>query len=156
MADPRKSHSLRLALRRWRGEALTLAVGVAVVLSAAALGCGGSDEDGAGSAPPQPPEPLTPAERATVIRAEREVGSFCRQVARALVGERSRLTQAEVDRVFGAIDRFAAIAREKPGAELQAGTDVRLALGDIAENLEGSNCYQPLVDHIDEALATIR
>ncbi len=38
---------------------------------------------------------------------------------------------------------------------MPGGTTPRLALGDIAENLEGTNCDPRLVAQIDEALATL-
>ena len=60
------------------------------------------------------------------------------------------------EKVNASLDQLAALAaeqaRRRPGP---TGTSPRLALGDIAENLEGTNCDSRLVARIDEALAAI-
>ena len=51
--------------------------------------------------------------------------------------------------------RLAALAAQAPEAGTPDGTTPRLALGDIAENLEGTNCDSRLVARIDEALGSL-
>jgi hypothetical protein len=130
------------------------ALAAALVLA----GCGGSEEDRRGSTTPSrlAPQPLAPVETAEVNRLHETINAYCVGVARFLAGERAAPTRAELDRAIEAVDKFAALAREKPSATLPSGADLRLALGDLAEGLEGSNCSTELVRRIDEALATIQ
>jgi hypothetical protein len=128
----------------------------AALISAAAIatvlfGCGGSEE------PPVTPttaQPLTAPEIAVVQDSQRAVYGYCAKVGRYLAGETRPPTAADLNEATDAIDEIASLAREKPGAMLPSGADLRLALGDIAEDLQGSNCSAELVRRIDEALAT--
>ena len=134
---------------------LTLLGAIAAALALAA--CGGSEGDG-GESPEtrEVPRQLTPEETAEVSRLQETVNDYCVGVARYLAGERAAPTGAELDRATEAVDKFAAMARENPSATLPSGADLRLALGDLAEDLEGSNCSAELVRRIDEELATIQ
>jgi hypothetical protein len=132
----------------------------AVALIALALSaCGSSDRDETGSQRPvttetfAPAQPLTRAKRAKIESAVGEVDHYCRQVARYFAGERGEPSLAELNEALAAIDRIGAVARRQPYAQLRPGVDVRLALGDLAENLEGSNCSPELVARADQALA---
>ena len=132
------------------------------VLAAALVlgGCGGdgdsaSPETAAGPAPvPTVSEsrPLTPAEIRVITRAQRRVAAYCRRLGRSLGGGGRPPTEADLNRAIAELDRLAALAGRAPTAETIDGTTPRLALGDIAENLEGTNCDTRLVAHIDAAL----
>lgn len=81
------------------------------------------------------------------------VQEHCAIVARYLAGRRAPPTAEEFERVVAALDRLAERAELSPQATIADGSTPRLALGDIAEDLEGSNCDSRLVDRIDTALA---
>jgi hypothetical protein len=137
---------------------------IAAALSAVAIaGCGDSDsaseEGDAGDVARAPTE--TAPEIAEVLReppgrvverAQREVAGYCRLVASALGGGKGP-TPRDYERVTSAIDELASLAAQRPEATTPLGTTPRLALGDLAENLEGTNCDARLVEQIDEALA---
>jgi hypothetical protein len=73
-----------------------------------------------------------------------------------LARKRGAPTQRETGRAYEAVDRLAVIARAKPAAtHPQSGRTVRELLGDVAEDLEGSNCAQNVVQRIDQARATL-
>ena len=127
---------------------------------AAPLGCGDSNGENPMTSTgaitvSQPPVRLTELERATVRRMEDRVQGYCRRAARALAGEARAPTIAQLNEVTSAIDEVGRLAREKPTATLPSGAEVSLALGDVAENLEGSNCSPSLVAHIDQTLADL-
>jgi hypothetical protein len=140
----------------------------AVLLCGLALAaCGGSEQEpetagqetagtAAGPLAPDPagPRPLSPAGIRVMQRAREEVSAYCGRVARALA-EGEGPTAADFERVTAALDRLGTLAAQQPGAEAEHGTTPRLALGDIAENLEGTNCDPRLVARIDEALAEL-
>jgi hypothetical protein len=98
--------------------------------------------------------PLSAGEIAVIRRAQEAVGAYCAKVARGLA-EGDAPTQRDFDRVTRPLDELAELASHRPGAEAPDGATPRLALGDIAENLEGTNCDPRLVARIDEALATL-
>jgi hypothetical protein len=131
-----------------RAKSALVSATVIAVLS----GCGGSDETAVVTHTTA--EPLTAAEIAAVQELQQTVQGYCAEVRRYLAGERGPPTPFEFGEAAHAIDEFAALAREKPGATIPSGVDLRLALGDLAEGLEGSNCSDELVRRIDEALAT--
>lgn len=113
-------------------------------------GCGDDDSS------PARPERLSAREQSTVRGAQFQIRSYCRQVALYLARRRDAPTQAETGRAYDAVDRLAVIAHDKPAAALPlVGRTVRELLGDIAEDLEGSNCADNVVRRIDQALATL-
>jgi hypothetical protein len=65
------------------------------------------------------------------------------------------LADVDARRVNAALNELIELARAKPEAPAPAGGSVRLALGDIAENLEGTNCDPRLVERIDAVLADL-
>ena len=125
-----------------------------IVLALATAGCG--DEDGASetSVATAAPSRLTTEEVALIHQTERAVGRYCRQVAAALARGGAPHPESFM-RVTASLERLATLADAKPESEGPGGTSPRLALGDIAENLEGTNCDSRLVARIDEALAQI-
>jgi len=98
---------------------------------------------------------LTGAEQALVTRSERAVQRYCGKLALSLTGRRKPPSPAEQGRAFAATNRLIELARRKPAATGETGVEMGLLLGDLAEDLEGSNCDPLLVQRIDEALATL-
>jgi hypothetical protein len=127
-----------------------------LVLGVLALsGCGGGSSD---SRPPEPARsngPLTRRETRLVQESEQAVETYCRQIAARLSGRRGRLSTAEQAPAFDAVERLVELGRAKPGAQVRPGIDVRTAIGDLAENLEGSNCDSRLLERLDQGLATL-
>jgi hypothetical protein len=134
--------------------ALAAGVGMSVVAIAS---CGDGSSPGttgttpAGSAAKR----LTAAEQALVTRSDRTVGRYCGRLALSLTGQRRPTSAEEQSRAFAATDHLIELASEKPAARVDTGVDMGLFLGDLAENLEGSNCDSRLVERIDQALATL-
>jgi hypothetical protein len=130
-----------------------------VVLCAAALaGCGdsgsSSGDEETSSVETTTVEQVSGPPARVIRRAQTAVDTYCRRVAEAL-GEGRGPTPADFERVSSAIDQLVALAAQRPQATDPIGTTPRLALGDIAENLEGANCDPRLVERIDAALATL-
>ena len=121
-------------------------------------GCGGDSAGPETTTAPAPvptvseSRPLAPAEIRVIIWAQRRVAAYCRRFSRSLGEGGGPPTEADLERVIAALDRLATLAERAPTAETIDGTTARLALGDIAENLEGTNCAPQLVAHIDAAL----
>jgi hypothetical protein len=135
--------------------ALATAVGLSLV-AIASCGDGGSLET-AGTTPPTgaAAKRLTAGEQALVTRSDRTVERYCGRLALSLTGRRRPPSAEEQVRAFAATDRLIELARRKPAAPLETGLEMRLFLGDLAEDLEGSNCDPRLVERIDQALATL-
>ncbi|MEK6272328.1 MAG: hypothetical protein AABM42_06740 [Actinomycetota bacterium] len=119
--------------------------------------CGNGDSPGtAGTTPTgSAAKRLTADEQALVTRSDRTVGRYCGHLVLSLTGQSKPPSAEEQGRAFAATDRLIELAREKPAAPLKTGLDMGLFLGDLAEDLEGSNCDQRLVERIDQALATL-
>jgi hypothetical protein len=113
-------------------------------LALAVASCGGDGSSGNGS--------LTAAERARVAQAERQINSYCASLALALRRGRPAAT-VETGPAFAAVDELSALARMKPDAVAARRRTTRELLGDIAEDLEGSNCSPPLLARIGQVLA---
>jgi hypothetical protein len=126
----------------------------ALLLAAAALtgaaGCGG------GAAPaPEPAPALAAEERRAVAAYDARISAHCVRVSRALVDPRQGPTPEQARDAFAAADALAALAARKPDAELDVNQDLRLFLGDVLENLEGSNCDPRMRARLAEALRAI-
>ena len=80
------------------------------------------------------------------------MGRYCARIA-----ERGGAPPSarEFERVTGALDELAELASRRPNDVDPSGASAELALGDLAENLEGSNCDSRLVERIDEQLAAL-
>jgi hypothetical protein len=133
--------------------ALAAAVGLSLV-AVASCGDGGSPKT-ASTPDGENSKRLTPAEQARVNRSERTVQRYCGKLALSLTGQRRPPSVQEQARAFAATDDLIELARSKPAAPVESGADMRLFLGDLAEDLEGANCDQRLVQMIDLALATL-
>ena len=134
--------------------AVAAAVGLSVIAIAS---CGdGESPQTAGTTPTGvAARRLTSGEQALVARSDRTVQRYCGKLALSLTGQERPPSAEEASRAFAATDRLIELVREKPVARVQPGVDTELFLGDLAENLEGSNCDPRLVGRIDEALATL-
>ena len=115
-----------------------------------ACGGGGGDSGGATNAVPKR---LTEGEIQQVRRSQRAIVAYCNQFARSALSGRGAPSEGAQERAFGAVDSLIALARSKPGASYRTGVDMRVLLGDTAEDLEGSNCDERLVARLDQALA---
>jgi hypothetical protein len=134
--------------------ALIVVVGVALV-AIASCGDGGSPDAGSTTSTSAAPQRLTAAEQALVTRSEQAVQRYCGKLALSLTGQGKPPSAEEQSRAFVATDRLIELANEKPAAPLDTGLEMGLFLGDLAEDLEGSNCDSRLVERIDQALATL-
>ena len=137
---------------------MRLALATAVGLSLLAVAsCGDGDSSGAagttfaGAAAKR----LTADQQAVVTRSDRTVERYCGKLALSLTGQSKPPSASEQGRAFAATDRLIELARRKPAAPLETGLEMELFLGDLAEDLEGSNCDSRLVERIDQALATL-
>jgi hypothetical protein len=123
---------------------------LAVAATAAALGgCGENRQEPVTVA--EPPR-LAPADARRILKVRERVRDYCDRVSDYLAGRRGPPTGAELAAVSRQLDRLAALARAHPSAVNESGVSARLALGDIAEDLEGTNCDDRLVRRIDRVL----
>jgi hypothetical protein len=128
---------------------------VSVVCVIAGCGDGESTESATTTTAGSGAKRLTGAEQALVTRSDRAVERYCGRLALAVTGQGRPPSAQEQSRAFAATDRLIELARRKPGAPLDTGLQMGLFLGDLAEDLEGSNCDPRLVQRIDQALATL-
>jgi hypothetical protein len=112
-------------------------------------GCGGS------SGEKNSPQRLSLEERSEVVRSQRAIRSYCRLVGLFLVGRHGPPTQAESERVRDAAAKLIESARAKPQAEYREQETMRQLLGDIAEDLEGTNCSSALVAQLQQGLRSL-
>jgi hypothetical protein len=132
---------------------LATAVGLTVLALAS---CGDDSAQPAGTtAAGAAAKRLTTAEQASVGSSERAVQRYCGVLALSLTGQRKPPSAEQQGRAFAATDRLIELARRKPAAPTTSGQPMGLFLGDLAEDLEGSNCDPRLVQLIDQALATL-
>lgn len=107
------------------------------------------------SKPPHEYRPLAPPKVAVEQRLERRIHRYCARAAAALTDQRQGPTPAELEAVAAGIHRIAKMAKREPYAVLPNGADLRLRLGDLAENLEGENCSPEIQARIEQELARI-
>ena len=132
---------------------LAAALGLSLVAIAS---CGDGDSpDTTTTADGAAAKRLTAAEQALVRRSERDVQRYCGKLALATIGQGRLPSAEEQGRAFAGTERLIELARSKPAAQVEGGADMGLFLGDLAEDLEGSNCDRRLVERIDLALATL-
>jgi hypothetical protein len=134
--------------------ALATAVGLSLI-AIASCGNGESPQTGGTTPTGAAARRLTSAEQALVDRSERTVQRYCGKLALSLTGRARPPSAGEASRAFAATDSLIELARAKPAASIENGVEMELFLGDLAEDLEGSNCDQRLVERIDQALATL-
>jgi hypothetical protein len=110
---------------------------------------------GCGSDGSTKPEQLSADEEAQVSQAENAIHSYCRELLLYLTHRKGAPTSADSDRALGAADRLVELARRKPDALYRQQNPLRLELGDLAEDLEGTNCSPAIGRKLDRALATL-
>jgi hypothetical protein len=135
-------------------HALATAVGLSLV-AIASCGDDGSPGTAGTMAAGAQAKHLTADEQTLVTRSDRTVARYCGHLALAVTGQRTPPSGEEQSRALTATDRLIRLAREKPAAPVGTGVEMGLFLGDLAEDLEGSNCDSRLVERIDQALATL-
>jgi hypothetical protein len=122
----------------------------------ALMGCGGGDES------EQPADGtttdgrrLTAEERGLLESSEKAIVAYCRRAALGLASPGKRPTVDQQARALESVDELIALAAEKPAARTAPGEDIRLFVGDLAENLQGSNCDPVIVARLDAGLAAL-
>ncbi len=136
-----------------QGAAAVVAVVLAAVgVAAPASGCGEEDSDR--EAAPIPSR-LTGEERQLLKTYEGRIQAHCVRVGRSLVDPRAAPSPSQETRAFTAADDLVALAAKKPTAPVGPGQDLRLFVGDVAENLEGSNCDPRLIARLEQGLGSI-
>jgi hypothetical protein len=134
--------------------AAAAALGLSLIAIAS---CGDGGPPGTAGTAPASAEArrLTAEERQLAFQSRGTVERYCAELALSLSGRRKPPSGQDQARVFTATDRLIELAREKPAARVEPGVDTELFLGDLAEDLEGSNCDPRLVERIDQGLATL-
>jgi hypothetical protein len=120
---------------------------LAAALAALCLAGCGDDKSPVPSAAPD--AVLTAQERRTEDRSVAAIREYCRGVARYLAG---RTAPPSPDAAVEAARRIAALARAKPEAAYRGSQTARGLAGDLAEDLEGTNCSRALVAELERGL----
>ena len=136
-----------------RAAARLLVIG-ALLAATVLAGCG-EDEDLASTTTTSSPAELTGSERDLLADSEAAIVDYCRRRALGLTDSDERPTAAQQARALDAVDAMMGLAREKPEAEVMPGVEVSLFLGDLTENLQGSNCDPQIVARLDAGLASL-
>jgi hypothetical protein len=118
---------------------------VVLLLALLALGVGACSDEQTGT--------LSADEKAQVAIAQEALQSYCGQVSLYLAGKRGP-PREELVNAGGRIDVLIGIARRKPDADYR-GRTLRELLGDMAEDLEGTNCSPDLELRIERGLASL-
>ena len=121
-----------------------LAVPAAAVLLAS--GCGG------GPGESKQPVRLTAAQVAEVERAQARVHAYCAQVGLYLAGRHGPPSRQAGQSASDSIRQLGSLARNNTRARDTEGQTVAEVMGDIAEDLEGSDCSDSLVSQLDQQL----
>jgi hypothetical protein len=127
------------------------AIGVVAALGPA--GCGDDDSERPATTAPRQEERLTPAERARAHRSQRVILAYCRRVALSVGAAKEPPSESQQRAAFEAARRLTALAGEKPDATVRTGVDAQLFVGDLIEDLEGSNCDPRLAAALEQGLA---
>jgi hypothetical protein len=113
------------------------------------VGCGGD------SASRKGPQRLSAAENSTVRRAQVSVHTYCAKLALYLAGRRDAPAGSETQRVNNDLDELIALAKKKPEGLSLTEETTRQVLGDMAEDLQGSNCSGNFAQKLDRALGEL-
>jgi hypothetical protein len=114
-------------------------------------GCGG-DEDPTTTAAPPRDVTLSSAERARAARSVAAIRAYCRRVARYASGRAGPPSLSATRRTVDAARGIASLARRKPDAQYRGSQRARDLAGDLAEDLEGTNCSARLVAELARGL----
>jgi hypothetical protein len=90
-----------------------------------------------------------------VADAEADIEAYCRRSVISQSGAVRTPSARQRERAYEAVDRLIALTAEKPAAAVTPGVHLRLAVGDIAEDLQGSNCDPGIIAALDQGLARI-
>lgn len=138
---------------RVSGRPAALATGLCAL---ALTGCGSDDEPEVATTTAAPASlRLTADERALMRDSERAIASYCRRAKIGATGTGRAPTVAQQARALEAVDDLVALAAAKPDAAVAEGVDTGLFLGDLTENLQGSNCDHAIVARLEAGLATV-
>jgi hypothetical protein len=115
----------------------------------AVVGCGGN-----GSAE-KPPERLSPDEQATLESAQQAVHRYCRKVGLYILRRGGPPTEADLEQVDARLQALVQVGREKPSALSPSQRTIRESIGDLVEDVEGSNCSGPVQERLNTAIAEL-
>jgi hypothetical protein len=116
--------------------------------------CGGEEDGGGATTIRGEPDAMSAGQVEVLRRAQRGVRSYCRARVETLAAG-DAAPAARFERAVAGLRELGDLAAAEPQAEAPDGSTARLALGDIAEDLEGTNCDQRLVALIDARLAVL-
>jgi hypothetical protein len=117
-------------------------------------GCG-EDDDLTSTTTTSAAGGLTSSERDLLVDSEDAIVDYCRRRALALTDPQKRPTAGQQASALEAVDAMVSLASEKPDAKVGQGVEVSLFLGDLTENLEGSNCDPLIVGRLQQGLASL-
>jgi hypothetical protein len=121
---------------------------LAILLAAAiAAGCGGDDGND--------PQRLSAAELEQARESNDAIRLYCRNVAAFLSGRRERPTAVEQARTVTAAAWLIQVARANPDAAYDRAQTMRDLVGNLTEDLEGTNCSPVLVRRLNDGFETI-
>jgi hypothetical protein len=86
---------------------------------------------------------------------ERAIQSYCSQFALYAAGQRKAPPASLQRRALAAVDDLIRLARDKAFARVERGVNLRLAISDLAENLEGSNCDPRIIGGLNQGLSEV-
>jgi hypothetical protein len=138
-----------------RGRCVVAAALMLCALTVAACGDGGTTGEERAPEPAGSATRLTEDERRLVADSEAAIQLYCRKRALALTDPGKRPTVDQQARALEAVDALIALARQKPAARLRRGVGIRLFVGDVTENLEGSNCDPQIVARLQQGLSSL-
>jgi hypothetical protein len=121
---------------------------VATVVLTCLVGCGDDPPPARTQAAPAQ-QRLTVFERRLADRSVAAIRRYCRRVARYLAAGGPRPRQGEA---IAAARRIAGVAAAKPSAAYRGSQTTRDLAGDLAEDLEGTNCSTRLVTELERGL----
>jgi len=124
------------------------------VACALTAGCGDSGEEATTTAATGATH-LTAAERERLRADEAAIARYCSARALALTDPGERPTVAQQARALEAVDAIVALAVESPEVKVKPRVDARLHLGDLIENLEGSNCDPLILGRLEQGLGAV-
>jgi hypothetical protein len=120
-------------------------------------GAGSTATTGATGAttPRAPPARLSARGRRTLRAAQTAVARYCRKVGLAALRRARPPTPADLERVEKRLQALVRVGKSQPTALTPAQRTVREAIGDILEDVEGSNCPGPINQRLAEAVAAL-
>jgi hypothetical protein len=115
------------------------------VLAVALAGCGGGASD----------QQLSTKEKSKAASAESALSSYCRKGRLFLLGKRGPLSASDFQLVNSRLNELFSLARQKPDALYQEEETLRELLGNMAEELEATNCSPNLEQELNRAFNSL-